>query len=85
MPAETQICLDLARFKFTMDELEILAENKAEWQAATRNDRRAIAGRVYQGLKKTNPQWSQPDRDLKKEVRHSNLAGNNTGNHNKFQ
>jgi hypothetical protein len=68
MPANTQILLDLVRFKFTPEELAVLAENKAEWQEANRTDRRAIAGRVYQDLKKTNPQWSPEDRDLKKEV-----------------
>jgi hypothetical protein len=68
MSPEIQVPLELIRFKLSLEDIELLQEHKAEWQAANRTDRQSIATRVYGALKKRNPLWTEEDRKLKKEV-----------------
>lgn len=68
MSAQHQVPLELIRFKLTSEEITLFLEHKAEWQAANRADRRKIASRVYEDLKKNNPFWTEADKKLKKEV-----------------
>jgi hypothetical protein len=67
-PAETHVPLELVRFKLTADDIKELVAQRDEWRAGSREERRKIAGEVYNGLKKKNPQWTEADRKLKKEV-----------------
>jgi len=56
------------QFKFTPEELTLLEQQKLQWQAADRKERRIIASDVYEALKKTNPGWDTATKKLKKQV-----------------
>jgi hypothetical protein len=68
MPAENAVPIELLQFKLTSEELQLLLQHKEEWQGADRTERRRIAECVYMNLKKNNPDWTEDDRKLKKEV-----------------
>jgi superfamily I DNA and/or RNA helicase len=68
MAEENAVPIELLRFKLTSEELQLLLQHKEEWQGASRTERRRIAERVYSNLKKKNPDWTEDDRKLKKEV-----------------
>jgi hypothetical protein len=68
MATETNLPLELIRFKFTPEDLEFLSEHKEEWQAATRTERSKIALSVYEALKKQNKNWTGEEKKLKKDV-----------------
>lgn len=68
MSAEAQVPVELARFKFSPDHINDLEEKRDVWRSANRAERQKIAGNVYNSLKKKNPQWTEEDRKLKKEV-----------------
>jgi hypothetical protein len=68
LSAETQVPLELVRFKLSPDIINQLLANRDAWRAGNRAERQKIAGKVYNDLKRTNPQWTEADRKLKKEV-----------------
>lgn len=68
MAPETHVPLELVRFKLSAGDIDELLAHKDEWQAGDREERRKIAGRIYNGLKQNNPQWTEADQKLKKEV-----------------
>ena len=69
MVTETNLPLELIRFKFTPEDLEFLSEHKEEWQAATRMERSQIATCVYEAMKKENMNWTPEEKKLKKDDR----------------
>jgi hypothetical protein len=68
MSAEAHVPLELVQFKLTKEDLEILEGRKEEWRTGDRSQRNKIAQKVYDEMKKQNPQWSREDKDLRKKV-----------------
>jgi hypothetical protein len=68
MSTEAQVPPELVQFKLTMEDLEILEARKEEWRTGDRAERNKIANKVYDEMKKKNPQWSREDKDLRKRV-----------------
>jgi hypothetical protein len=68
LSAETQVPLELVQFKLSPDIINQLLANGDAWRAGNRAEWQKIAGKVYNNLKSTNPQWTEADQKLKKEV-----------------
>ena len=68
MSAEAHVPLELVQFKLTKEDLEILEGRKEEWRTGDRSQQNKIAQKVYDEMKKQNPQWSREDKDLRKKV-----------------
>ena len=68
MSAEAHVPLELVQFKLTKEDLEILEGRKEEWWTGDRSQQNKIAQKVYDEMKKKNPQWSREDKDLRKKV-----------------
>jgi hypothetical protein len=68
LSAKTQVPLELVRFKLSLDIINQLLANRDAWQAGNRAEWHKIASKVYNDLKRTNPQWTEADWKLKKEV-----------------
>jgi hypothetical protein len=72
MSDEINVPLELLRFNFTPDDLELLGEYKEEWQAGNRTECSQIATRAFQDMKKANKSWNDTDKKLKKDMRFLN-------------
>jgi hypothetical protein len=68
MSAEAHVPLELVQFKLTKEDLEILEGRMEEWRTGDRSQWNKIAQKVYDEMKKQNPQWSREDKDLRKKV-----------------
>ena len=58
----------LVQFKLTKKDLEILEGRMEEWQTGDCSQWNKIAQKVYDEMKKKNPQWPREDKDLRKKV-----------------
>jgi hypothetical protein len=68
MPAEAHIPPKLIQFKLTKEDLEILEARKEQWRGGDHSQQNKIGQKVYDEMKKKNPQWSREDKELRKTV-----------------